>query len=674
MRADRETVSLLAQLRKEIDDHNYRYYVLDNPTVSDAEFDALMSRLLDIERRFPDLITPYSPTQRVGAIPEENFANIHHKIPMLSLANSFNKEEFRTWYNRSKDLLSGANFDMMCELKIDGLAVSITYENGVLDYGATRGNGIVGEDVTANLRTIRSLPLSVPKILGQGSFEVRGEVYLPIDTFERLNKERIDQGDMPFSNTRNTAAGTLRQLDPGIAYQRQLDIFIYGLGWVKDAPFPDKHSEIMDSMKDMGFKVNPHNHVFNLPEEVDEHFDEWIRRRSSLNYDTDGVVVKVNSIDYQNLMGAISREPRWAIAIKWPTEKAITQLLDIKLNVGRTGSLNPYAELSPVRLGGVEIRRATLHNEQDIHKKDIRVGDWVMVERAGDVIPKVIGPVAERRSGEERVFVMPNKCPVCQCDVMRESGKAAVYCTNIACSAQLFRLMSHFTQKNAMNIDGLGPEWISKLLEKGLLSDVSDIYEISAENLLKLDGMGEKLASNILSSIESSKDCAPASLLFSLGIPHVGVDVSNLLMERFNSFSALESASYEDIVDIDGIGPVIASGVKNFFEKQSTNLIIAKLRKAGLNLEEYRSEESLSREFSGKRFCFTGTLDSFSRSEAEGMVKAVGGIIVSSVTNKTDYVVAGTKPGTKLEDANKFGIEVVSQSKFLDMISTDART
>ena len=673
MTADRETVSLLAQLRKEIDNRNYRYYVLDDPGVSDVEFDDLMSRLRDIEGRFPDLITPDSPSQRVGAIPKESFPEVHHKVPMLSLANSFSKDEFRAWYSRSKDLLSGANFDMMCELKIDGLAVSITYDKGILHYGATRGNGIVGEDVTANLRTIRSLPLSVPKILGRGSFEVRGEAYLPIGTFERLNNERIARGDTPFSNTRNTAAGTLRQLDPDIAYQRQLDIFIYGLGWVKDAAVPSKHSEIMGSIKEMGFKVNPYNRVLRHPEEVEEHFDEWVARHGSLNYDTDGIVVKVNSIDYQNVMGTISREPRWAIAIKWPTQKAITQLLNIRINVGRTGSLNPYAELSPVKLRGVEIRRATLHNEQDIHKKDIRVGDWVMVERAGDVIPKVIGPVIERRSGAERVFAMPNKCPVCQGDVVREPGKAALYCTNIACPAQLFRLMSHFAQKNAMNIDGLGPEWLSKLLEKGFIRNIADIYEINAEELLQLEGMGEKLASNILSSIENSKDRPLANLLFSLGIAHVGIDVSKLLMGRFSGISELGSASYEEIIDIDGIGPVIASGVKKFFERPLTNLILDKLRKSGLNLEEHRTELFVSGDFSGKRFCFTGKLDSFSRSQAEDMVNAVGGIMTSSVTNETDYLVVGSKPGRKLEDAKKLDVDVINQSEFLGMISTDAR-
>ena len=471
---DTHAADRAGRLREEINRHNRLYYVLDRPEISDAEYDLLMRELRELEERYPELVSPDSPTHRVGAPPAEGFAEVQHPVPMLSLSNAFNDEELRAWHRRATALLDGAEFDMVCELKIDGLAVALTYRDGVLVHGATRGDGYRGEDVTRNLRTIRSIPLSVPAEAPR-LFEVRGEVYFPRSQFDKLNEERAAQGLPTYANPRNTAAGSLRQLDSRITAKRPLDIYVYSLGFAEGGELRDNHSDTLDTLKSFGFRVNTHNAVCRTLEEVEAYYRQWLDGIEGLDYAADGVVVKVNSLRYQEALGFVGREPRWATAYKFPATQVVTRLLDIRVNVGRTGSLNPFAVLEPVDVNGAMVKLATLHNEDDIRRKDIRIGDWVIVERAGEVIPQVVGPVAERRTGEEREFLMPERCPVCSVPVVRTEGEAMTRCPNAACSAQLFELLKHFVSRGAMDVEGMGERLCMSLLDAGLVRDIADL-------------------------------------------------------------------------------------------------------------------------------------------------------------------------------------------------------
>ena len=671
--ADTGTTERLPQLCKDIAYHNYRYYVLDDPLISDGEYDRLMRELRELEDMYPELITPDSPTQRVGAAPAEGFAEVQHAVPMLSLANAFSYEELEAWHRRVVNLLEGAEFQMVCELKIDGLAVSLTYEGGRLVQGATRGDGYRGEDVTHNLRTVKSIPLS---LLGEAPpvLEVRGEVYFPKQSFKELNEDRVARGEPPYANPRNSGAGSVRQLDPRITASRNLDIFVYGLGHTEDGFMPDRQWDTLERLKEMGFKVNPHNTQCRSVGEVEEIYQQWLTDRHRLPYEADGLVVKVNAFEHQDILGHVGREPRWAVAYKFPAEQATTRLIDIGINVGRTGSLNPYAVLEPVNVSGVVVKMATLHNEEDIHRKDVRIGDWVVVERAGEVIPHIVGPVAGRRTGEERVFYMPEFCPVCGTRVVKPQTEAMHRCPDTTCPAQFFELLKHFVSKGAMDIDGLGEQWCRILIDAGLVKDVADLYYVDSQQLLSLDRMGEKLATKIIDNVEASKERPLSRVIFALGILHVGSEMADLLAQQWTSINRLSAATQEELTSVPGIGPKIASSVGAYFQVLGNMEVLEKLRSAGVWLA--REPVALGGDLptdlplAGLTFVLTGTLASMSRSRAEARIKELGGFISSGVTRKTDYLLVGEEPGSKLEAATRLGTKLLGEQEFLELVET----
>lgn len=666
-RAFQEARLRVEELRSLINYHDYRYYVLDSPEISDAEYDELMRELRLLEERYPQLVTPDSPTQRVSGQPVEAFGIVEHRVPMLSLANAFSADELRAWERRVRNLIGDQPIRYVVEPKIDGLAVALVYEHGRLATGATRGDGIRGENITQNLRTIRSIPLVLTKPTPP-RFEVRGEVYMSKNGFERLNEERASRGEPLFANPRNAAAGSVRQLDPRVTAGRPLDAWLYQLGWVEGAPLPvSTQWEALQWMRDLGFRVNPHIVCAGDLDEVLERCAEWERRREELDYEIDGVVVKIDSFALQQELGAVGREPRWAVAYKFPPTQGITKLLKIGVNVGRTGSLNPYAILEPVVIGGATVQMATLHNEDDIHRKDIREGDWVIVQRAGEVIPQVVGPVVSRRTGAERVWHMPERCPVCGAEVVREPGEAMYYCPNDACPAQERRLIEHFVQRGAMDIEGIGEKLAFSLFASGLVKDPADLYYLTKEQLVSLERMGEKSADNVLRNIEASKGRPLANLLFALGIRHVGAEVAALLARRFRSIDALARAREEEIAEVEGIGPVIARSVASWFRNERNRAMIEKLRRAGVTLEE---TEAGAREgpLAGLQFVVTGRLETFSRNEVEEFLRAHGANVGSAVTRKTDYVVVGEEPGSKAEKARRLGTPMLDEASFLRLL------
>ena len=657
----------LAELRGAINRHNHLYFVLDQPEVSDAQYDELMRELRAIEDEHPELVTPDSPTQRVGEAPAAGFAEVQHSRPMLSLANAFDDDEFFAWHRRVADLLEREEFEMACELKYDGLAVALTYEDGVFVRGATRGNGLLGEDVTSNLRTIRSIPL---RVLGEAParFEVRGEVYFPKSEFRKFNEDREARGLQTYANPRNTAAGSLRQLDPRNTAERPLDIFVYAIGYSEGSAH-DTQWDTLEALAGMGFRVNGNNRLARSREEALDFYHEWLEKFEDLNYGCDGVVVKVNELDYQRHLGDVGREPRWAIAYKFPATQVVTRLLDIDVNVGRTGSINPYAVLEPVNIGGATVKQATLHNEDYIRSKDLRIGDWVVVERAGEVIPHIVSVVTERRTGDERPFEMPTTCPVCGGPIVRPEGEAMSYCTNPACPAQVIRLLEHFVSRGAMDIEGMGGKTGVALIEQGLVQDVADLYYLEKESLLKLDRMAEKSASNLLAGIERSKNRPLSRVLVALGIGHVGSEVGDLLARHFGTMKALMAATEEDLAAIPTVGPKIAASVIAYFRNDANRKVIDKLRDAGVRLADEERAEPREQVLAGLRFVITGRLPSFSRSEIEGRIKDLGGSVGSSVSRNTSYLVAGEDAGSKLADAERLGVAVLDEEMFLKRAS-----
>jgi len=659
----------IEELREVINHHNYRYYVLDSPEISDAEYDELMRELQQLEGEHPELVTPDSPTQRIGAPPVEAFGVVEHPQPLLSLTNAFSYEELAAWHKRVSKLLGGRQFDLVCEPKIDGLAVALTYVDGLLVTGATRGDGYRGEDITQNLKTIRSIPLSVSK-KAPPRFEVRGEVYLPKAGFKKLNEERAKEGLPLFANPRNAAAGSVRQLDSGITARRPLDIFIYGLGWAEGKAVPDTHWKIMQYLKSLGFKINPNIALRYSLDEVEKYHQSWVESREKFPYEADGIVAKVNSIALQQELGTVAHEPRWAIAYKFPAIQGTTKLIDIGINVGRTGSLNPYAILEPVRVGGVVISSAALHNEEDIHRKDIRIGDWVVVQRAGEVIPEIVEPIVSRRTGKEKIFSMPSRCPICGSEVIKPEGEAMHRCTNAACPSQALERIKHFVSRGAMDIDGVGEKLCRALFEAGLVKDAADLYRLTKEQLLSLERMADKSASNVLNSIEESKDRPLARVIFALGILHIGEQYATLLAKKFQNISKLSKASKKTLSKNRSIGPKIAESIVAFFRQEGNRQIIKKLKKAKVKLksEEVKEAKPEKLPFSGREFVFTGKLESFSRSEAEAKIKALGGKAGSDVTRKTSYVVAGADPGSKLAKAKKLGTKTLSEAEFLKLL------
>ena len=666
-----------AELRRAIDHHNYRYYVLDSPEVSDAEYDLLMRELKQLEAEHPQMVTPDSPTQRVGAAPVEAFGVVAHPQPLLSLGNAFSKEELLAWYTRTSKLISGKQFDIVCEHKIDGLAVALTYVNGQLVTGATRGDGFRGEDITQNLRTVRSIPLSVPRE-APPRFEVRGEVFLPKAGFDRLNRERAAEGLPLFANPRNAAAGSVRQLDPRITAKRPLDIYIYMLGYAEGKATSPTHWETMEYLKSLGFKVNPNNRLFATIGQVEQYYHAWAERRESLPYEADGIVVKVNQVALQERLGNIGHEPRWAIAYKFPAIQGTTRLMDIGISVGRTGTLNPYAILEPVSVGGVTIKSAALHNEDDIRRKDIRIGDTVIIQRAGEVIPEIVGPIKSKRSGREKEFSLLEKifdegnkrpsCPECKAEVIKPEGEVMYYCSNAACPAQAQQRLEHFASRGAMDIRGIGESQSAMLQKEGLVKDAADLYHLKdkKEQLIKLERMAEKNVTNILEAIEKSKERPLARLIFALGIRHVGEEMAEILAGESHSMDKLADASREELLSISTVGPKIADSIIAFFKEEENCRIIERLRGAGVRLEEAARAEELP--LAGEEFVITGRLETLSRQEAEARIKALGGAAKSDVTRKTTYLVVGAEPGSKLARAQALGIKQINEEELLRLL------
>ena len=654
-------------LRREINRHNYRYYVLDDPEVDDAHYDKLMRELRQLEEAHPELVTIDSPTQRVGAAPLGSFPQAVHATPMLSLANAFDMDDLRAWHRRASNLLEDDGFDMVVELKIDGLAVSLIYEDGRMVRGATRGDGYRGEDVTHNLRTVRAIPLTLmdgaPPML-----EARGEVYMPLEAFRRLNEEREAQGDPTFANPRNSGAGSIRQLDPKVTASRHLEVFIYQAG----GEMSDNHWDSLARFRELGFRINPNNQRCYTLEDVEDYYRVWVEKREDLPYETDGIVIKINPFDHQRTLGFVGREPRWAIAYKFPAERAITRLINIGINVGRTGSLNPYAVLEPVNIRGATIKLATLHNEQDIQGKDIREGDWVWVERAGEVIPQVIGPVLERRTGDEAPFEMPQTCPVCGTPVVKSPDDAMHRCPNASCPAQFFELLKHFVGKGAMDIDGLGERWCAALIEAELVSNLADLYYLEKQQLLGLDRMGDKLATRVMDNLTKSKERPLERILVALGILHVGSEVAALLTQTYSSLDELAQATQEELTEIPGIGPKIAESIRAYFLVEDNLEVIERLRQAGVVLfQEPKAPPASDLPLSGATVCVTGTLPTLSRAKAEALVREMGGNVTSSVTRNTTYLVSGENPGSKLASAEKLGTEILSEEQLLALVGVE---
>jgi len=666
----------IEKLKAEINYHNYRYYVLDSPVISDAEYDELMRELKKLEEEYPQFLTPDSPTQRVGATPVEAFGVVEHPYPLLSLGNAFSKDELLAWHTRISKLVGSQQFNFACEHKIDGLAVALTYVNGKFTTGATRGDGFRGEDITQNLRTIRSIPLSLVKD-APPRFEVRGEVYLPKAGFHKLNQERAAEGLPLFANPRNAAAGSVRQLDPRITARRPLDIYIYALGYAEGKATPPTHWETMEYLKTLGFKINPNNELLTSIEQVEGYYFKWVEKRDSLQYEADGVVVKVNQFDLQERLGSIGHEPRWAIAYKFPAIQSTTRLIDIGISVGRTGTLNPYAILEPVSVGGVTIRSAALHNEDDIRRKDIRIGDTVLVQRAGEVIPEVIGPVKSKRSGKEKEFNLLKKifdrekqrpaCPVCGAEVFKPEGEVMYYCSNAACPAQIQERLEHFVSRGGMDIRGIGEKISATLYQKGLIRDIADLYYLTQEQLAVLDKMGDKSADNIINAISKSKERPLARVIFALGIKHVGEEMAEVIARHFGGMDELGSASREELMSIPTIGPKIADSIVAFFKQEENRKIIERLKKAGVRLEEKGTKpEELP--LAGLEFVITGRLEAFSREEAEARIKALGGTTKDNITRKTTYLVVGVDPGSKLAKAQELGTKILNEEEFIKLL------
>jgi DNA ligase (NAD+) len=658
----KETVTgYIVDLRKKIHYHNYRYYVLDDPEISDAEYDRLFQELETLESKYPELITPDSPTQRIGAKPVAEFRTYEHSIPMLSL-NSVNTEEpVRDFDERVRRMLDEEEIEYVVEPKIDGLAMELVYEHGVFIVGSTRGDGKTGENITQNLRTIKTLPL---RILSETEplLEVRGEVFMPVSKFKELNDVLGAKGEKMFANPRNAAAGSVRQLDPRVTASRPLDFFAYGIGRTEGKAFSTQWDVLM-YLRKIGFKVSPLIRRFKEFKDVIKYHDEVKEKRDELDYEIDGIVVKVNRIEQQDRLGLISRSPRWAVAYKFPAREEFTTVNDIVVQVGRTGALTPVAILAPVQIGGVTVSRATLHNEDELRRKDIRIGDTVVVERAGDVIPEVVSVIKSKRTGAEKEFRMPDRCPICGADVLKEGP--IVRCIGVSCSAQLKERIKHFASLRAMNIDGLGEKVIEQLCDRKVVSDAADLFFLTKRDLLKLDRMGDKSAQNILNALEKSKHTSLSRLVYALGIRHVGAHTASLLADNFSDTVALRNARYDDLVRIPEIGPEVAKSIILFFEQGGTKDLLGKLERAGVWYEKKKAAAEAKLE--GQTFVFTGRI-SMPREEAKSIVERLGGKVVSSVSKKTDYVVAGEEAGSKLEKAEKLGVRIIDEAEFMEMI------
>jgi DNA ligase (NAD+) len=666
--APREAEERVAELRREIEYHNYRYYVLDDPEISDGEYDALMQELEGLEEEHPDLKSPNSPTQRVGAPPLEEFGTVAHTIPMLSLANAMEQEAVVEFDQRIKRFLkTDAEIQYVAEPKLDGIAVELIYENGEFTVGSTRGDGYTGEEITQNLRTIKTIPLHLieRKMPPPESLEVRGEVFMEVKDFEELNKEREEKGEPLFANPRNAAAGSLRQLDSSITVQRPLKIFCYGVGEVRGREFEGQW-EVLQTLPQWGLRTNPLARRCENIKKAIAYYTEINGLREAQPYEMDGVVIKVDSFELQRRLGEVSRSPRWALAYKFPAKEATTRIIDIKAQVGRTGALTPVALMEPVRIGGVEVKRATLHNQDEIDKKDVRIGDTVVMRRAGDVIPEVVKVITSKRTGAEKQFIMPSTCPVCGSDVVRLPHEAAHRCIGISCSAQLKGRIKHFASKRAMDIDGLGQKLIDQLVDKGMVKDIADLYALTQDDLASLERMAEKSAQNLIQALEQSKHPTLARFIYALGIRHVGEHIAQVLARNLLSLDALAKATEEDLIEILEIGPEVAQSVTRFFGDKGNQKEIERLLKAGIKIAEPKTkkEEPLK----GKTFLFTGALEGMTRSEAKDLVEQLGGEVTSSAGKGVDYVVVGKEPGSKYAKARELGLTIIDEEVFQKLV------
>ena len=663
----------IEKLRDEIRYHEHRYYVLNDPEISDFEFDKLMRRLQELERQRPELMTPDSPTQRVGGQPAEEFPKVRHAVPMLSLDNTYSVEELEDFDRRVRELSGRSKVEYVGELKLDGLSMALTYEYGVLTHSVTRGDGTQGEDVTANVKTIRSVPLrleakKLDALFGGRAhpkrFEVRGEVIMSRAAFEQLNAQREAAGEPKFANPRNSAAGTMRLLDPKLVAERRLDMYLYQVLVNGGAPLPE-HWQVFEGLAKAGFKVNPHRRLCRSFDEVLGFIQEWEAKRDSLDYEIDGIVVKVNDTRLWDELGRTAKSPRWAIAFKYPARQATTVVKDIRVQVGRTGTLTPVADLEPVDVGGVTVSHATLHNMDEIERLGVKIGDSVLIQRAGEVIPQVVKVVEPAPDGRE--FHIPKKCPVCGGEVFRAEGEVAYRCVNAACPAKLKESLLHFSRRRAMNIDGLGEALVDQLVDKGMVRDVADLYSLTRDQLANLERMGDKSASNLREEIENSKQADLARVIFALGIPFVGERTAQLLAEHFGSLDKLASARQE-LEEVFEVGPKVSESIARFFREKRNQEVLAKLREAGVRFERKKAASRGPRPLEGKQFVLTGTLPNYSRDEVQRMIEEAGGRVTGSVSKKTDYVVVGREPGSKLEKARSLGVKTINGDELLKLL------
>lgn len=655
------------ELHKLLNQYGYEYYVLDKPSVPDSEYDKRMQELIALETEFPQLKTPNSPTQRIGGEVLEGFQKVRHRIPMLSLANAFNEADLRDFDRRVRQTVGDTAY--VCELKIDGLAVSLRYENGVFVQGSTRGDGTVGEDITVNLRTVRSIPLQLTEKV---TIEVRGEVFMPKRSFAKLNKEREENGEILFANPRNAAAGSLRQLDPKIAASRNLDVFLYAIG-ENHLELIERHSEGLNYLDRLGLKTNQERRLCSTIDDVLEYIKEWQEKRPDLPYEIDGIVVKVDRYDQQEKLGTTVKSPRWAIAYKFPADEVMTKLIGIDLSVGRTGVVTPTGILEPVRVAGTTVQRASLHNEDLIKEKDIRIGDYVIVKKAGDIIPEVVRSVPEKRTGKENPFAMPTHCPACGSELVRLEGEVALRCINPKCPAQIREGLIHFVSRNAMNIDGLGEKVITQLFQENLVADVADIYKLTKEQLIQLERMGEKSVQNLLTAIEASKENSLERLLFGLGIRHVGAKAAKILAQTYEHIDRLMEAKEEELQAITDIGEKMANSIVTYFQAPEVKELIDELKSLGVNVT-YKGERpeniaDIESPVAGKTIVLTGKLTNLSRNEAKERLEQLGATVTGSVSKKTDIVIAGADAGSKLEKAQSLDIEIWSEEQFLEILN-----
>jgi DNA ligase (NAD+) len=653
-------------LRNELHRHNHLYYVLDQPEVSDAEYDRLFDELASLEKQFPELVTPDSPTQRVGAPPLEEFQTVRHSLPMLSLGKATSEPEFLDFHRRVVELSGAEKISYVVEPKFDGLAVEVVYTKGFFSLGSTRGDGILGEEVTLNLKTVKSIPLRLRGKDIPERIEVRGEVIMNKEDFATLNKEREKAGEPLFANPRNAAAGSVRQLDSKVTATRPLTMFAHGTGVITGKEL-SSHWDTLAYLKQLGFKVSEHIALCTRIEQVKRYYEEILARRDQLPHEIDGIVIKANDVDLQRRLGEISRSPRWAVAWKFPAQQEHTVVKDIIVSVGRTGALTPVAILEPVRVAGVEVSRATLHNEDEVRKKDIRIGDTVVIQRAGDVIPEVVKVIETKRTGREKPFVMPDLCPVCGSKVERPEGEAVHRCTGLACPAQIKEHLAHFASKGAMDIDGLGYKFLEQMVDKGIIHDQADLYRLKKENLMEMDRMGDKLAQNLLDAIDKSRKPALANLIYALGIRNVGEHLATVLARNFKSIDNLAGQSVEDLTQVHEIGPIVAESLYNFFHNPKNLTVLDKLKEGGVVFPEEKAELQET-PLTGRTFVITGGLDSMTRDEARKIIETSGGRVSSSVSKKTDFVVVGKDPGSKYTEARRLGVRTLSEGEFKKMI------